>query len=357
MSIENAPLATPYEVPAPVAAALAGRQARGDFFDLQPPVLKAGLSGPVQELLSQHEDLCRKTGADACLAACRGELISEQYWHGFSRSTPTYMMSSTKSVASLLFGILRDDGLLKLDDRVGDFVAGWDNGPAAQVTLEHLLTHRAGLAQRPVIRGWGCSIGWEEDAHQSAMRCRPATPPGSGRALYSNEGVQLLGVVMDECLRRQQTSLQDYARARLFEPLGLAPETQFREQPAGKARVFGDMIIRPRDFMVFGMLMLNHGVWEGQRVVSDEWIALSTSPKNEVWWNEKAYQTAGYLWWPIENPRGFASRGYLHTDMYVFPGEELVVLRSQRHHTLSYAAYQPQALTIFDKLAEQLRRG
>jgi len=58
----------------------------------------------------------------------------------------------------------------------------------------------------------------------------------------------------------------------------------------------------------------------------------------------------GLLWWLIEAPQGYAARGYLDTNLYVFPAHELVVVRMQSTPVAGSIAYEPGALHLFAEL-------
>ena len=136
----------------------------------------------------------------------------------------------------------------------------------------------------------------------------PTSEPGS-RWDYSNEGVQLLSPILEKAAG---VPLQDYARERLFRPLGM-DETRLRLDAKGHAWTYADAETSLRDFARLGELMRNKGRWRGRQVVPEAWVDASTQPcpRNTSY---------GYLWWLIDNPKGFAARGYLDTNCYVFPG-------------------------------------
>lgn len=285
------------------------------------------------DVLERHRALCEHSGADACLVVRRGRIVQE--WYSPRFHTPIMAMSSTKSVTGLLVGMLFDEGKIKsLNERVCVYVPQWCDGDKARVTLQHLLTMTSGLP-RVYAEGVG-SVGNKD----SFVIARPlAATPGSTWA-YSNEGVQLLSPILDKAAGEP---IQDYAQEHLFEQLRMR-ETRLHLDERGHAWTYADMETTPRDFARLGVLMLNRGVWQGQRVVSEAWVERSTEPSQEF---NRQY---GLLWWLIEAPRGYAARGYLDTNLYVFPAQELVVVRMQSNPVPGSIAYEPAALQLFGKL-------
>lgn len=156
-----------------------------------------------------------------------------------------------------------------------------------------------------------------------AERCHAYTnlalnEPGTSWA-YSNEGAQLLSPLLDKAAGEP---IQDYARKRLFKPLGMQ-RTRLHLDEKKHAWTYADMETTPREMARIGLLMLNKGMWQGQRVVSESWVAQSTRKSQAL---EPHY---GLLGWLYDSPQGYAALGYLDTNLYVFPHQELIVVRMQ----------------------------
>jgi CubicO group peptidase (beta-lactamase class C family) len=288
--------------------------------------------------VEEHRRLAEETGADACLLVRHGKIASE--WYGPRYAPPVNAMSSTKSITGLLAGMLLEEGRIeRLEEPVGTYLPEWSEGPRSAVTLRHLLTHTSGL---PRLRGQG--VGFESDKNTFVRSLQLATAPGTAFA-YSNEGVQLLSPILD---RAAGEPIQDYARRRLFEPLGML-DTRLRLDQEGHAWTYADMITTPRDLARIGLLMLQRGRWQGKPIVSAEWIEKSTRPSQEL------EPRCGLLWWVHTEPRGFAALGYLHTDIHVFPSRDLVVVRTQARPAPdgSQPDYRRQALPLLARMVQE----
>jgi CubicO group peptidase (beta-lactamase class C family) len=280
--------------------------------------------------LKRHADLCLRTGADACLVVYKGRIVQELYGRGYK--SPMMAMSSTKSVTGLLVGALIDDGKLKsADEPVCKYVREWCGGTKGKVTLRHLLTMTSGLPRLS-----DKSVGWVGDKNTFVINLPLATEPGAAWA-YSNEGVQLLSPVIDMAAGEPA---QDYARRRLFEPLGMN-ETRLHLDEQGHAWTYGDMETTPRDFARLGLLMLNKGVWGGRRVLSESWVSESTKPSQPLGPNY------GLLWWLIPDAKGYAALGHLDTNLYVIPDQELIVVRMQSKPLKPQPPYHAEAVPLF----------
>ena len=301
----------------------------------RPPTrpVSASTSGAIGE----HLALAKASGADAVLVAYRGKVVSE--WYSPRYRTPVYTLSSVKSITGLLAGLLVADGKLVVDDPVSRFVPGWAEGRRGRVTVRHLLTMTSGLARTLEP---GQSVGFARDKNALVFALEPTSEPGT-RWDYTNEGAQLLSPVLEKAAG---VPLQDYARDRLFRPIGMN-ETRLRVDEEGHAWTYADAETTLRDFARVGELMRNKGRWRGRMIVPEPWVEASTRPC-------PLNAQYGYLWWLIDDPKGFAARGYLDTHCYVFPGLELVVARIQaRPYLFATESYEPKALALFKRIARK----
>ena len=257
-------------------------------------------------------------------------------------------MSSVKSWTGLLTGMLIADGKIKgVDQPVSDFLPGWGEGQKAKVTIRHLLTMTSGLKQRLGQEpGPNQSVGFEADKTAFVLGLPLDFAPGE-RWSYSNEGVQLLSPILEKAAGMP---LQDYARTRLFEPLGMT-NTRLKLDNKGHAMTYADAATTLRDFAKVGQLMLQKGKWGDRQIVPESWVRESTQPCPQS-------PQYGYLWWLLDDPRGFATRGYRDTHCFVFPELELVVARMQNAPSPAGAVpYEPAARDLFRRMVSAPEAG
>lgn len=321
-------LALPPPAPNPMRRSLPPRIRPDDFWQTAaPPAL-----GVDAGALEQHRALCERTGADACLVVHKGKIVQELYSARYREPMPA--MSGTKSVTGILVGMLLDDGKLKSpDEPVCTYIPGWCEGRRAKVTIRHLLTMTSGLPEMTTT-----GVGYAADKNPFVIGLSPASEPGAAWA-YSNEGAQLLSPLLDKAAGEP---IQDYARRRLFEPLGMR-KTRLHLDAKGHAWTYAEMQTTPREMARIGLLMLGGGVWQGKRIVSEGWVAQSTQRSQAL------MPRYGLLWWLYDNPRGFAALGHLNTNLYVFPGRELIVVRMQRKPS-NRLSYEQAALRLFRRI-------
>ena len=226
-----------------------------------------------------------RTGS-TCVAVIKdGELVHDAYWNGGSEHGRHRVYSITKSLTSLLVGMAADDGALTLDDAASEQIDEWRVGPAAEVTVQHLLSMTSG-------RHWDEAtdshmIRDEADKTTYAVNLPQDHQPGT-RWVYDNSAAQTLESVLDDV--GDTDDVAQIAQDRLLDPLGMRDTVWTRDQ-AGNALTFSGVESTCLDLARVGHLMLNRGTWSGQQVVSADYVRQATSPSSQL---NAAY---GLLWW------------------------------------------------------------
>jgi len=247
-----------------------------------------------------------------------GKLVLEEYFDGyqwdpeydqfrgeftkFNRDTKHNIMSVAKAFTSALLGIAIDHGFIQsVDEKVYSFFPEYTylkNEKKDNITLEHLLTMTSGFRWNE----WDVSISEERnDIRQLLIASDPIkyilekpviNQPGT-YWYYSGGDVTLLGEVIREATNLR---IDDFAEQYLFQPLGIE-EYRWGFFKADVIHASGDLHLRPRDMAKFGYLILNNGVWNNGRIISEKWIEKTTSEyiaiPNRAWEGERF----GYQWW------------------------------------------------------------
>jgi CubicO group peptidase (beta-lactamase class C family) len=223
------------------------------------------------------------------LVSHRGELVLERYFNGYAPTDSENVKSVSKSIMSALVGIAIQQGYVRGPGAtLGEYFGG-DAGPEkAGITLENLLTMRAGL--RSTSNGnygaWVLSDDWIEFVLEQPLQA----PPGR-HMQYSTGNTHLLSAILTRATGR---STLEFAREVLAEPLGfrLAP---WPRDPQGLYFGGNDMELTPRQMLAFGELYLNGGKAKGRQVVPEGWVEASLQPHSESPLGEGRYY--GYGWW------------------------------------------------------------
>ncbi len=145
----------------------------------------------------------------------------------FDLASLTKVVATTTSVMMLV-----EQGRIRLSDRVASYIPGFERYGKADITVRHLLTHVSGL--RPDV---DLADTWQgsETAIALAIEEVPASAPGE-RFVYSDINFFLLG---DIVRRVSGQTLDQFARQRIFEPLGMK-DTTFIPPPSMTSRIAPD---------------------------------------------------------------------------------------------------------------------
>ena len=213
-----------------------------------------------------------------------GKLVFEEYFAGHHRYQFYEMHSVSKSVTSILVGISVDRGLIGVDDPVHTYFDDyhgleWIDKPYP-ITMENLLTMAHGTdwdeRSRPLsdpqnsIRAMTDGDDWLP----FILNHKLVEPPGT-RFNYAGGITVLLGEIVS---RASGMDLGGFAERYLFHPMEIYIEGWHRS-PLGVVNCQGGLYLRPRDMAKIGQLMLDKGVWQGKRIVSEKWVQASLTKR------------------------------------------------------------------------------
>lgn len=223
-----------------------------------------------------------------------GQLVVEEYFHGYERDDRHRLASVTKSVSSLLVGLAIDQGMVSgVDAPVLSFFPALeqpadDRWPAE--TLHHLLTMSMGL-------DWGArdgAHGTGPEFFQRVLARRVVHDPGTHWAYHSANVNLLAGVIKQASGQHADV----FAEEHLFGPLGITDYDWSFMAEEGYRLMDGSLYLRPRDMAKLGALLSDEGRWLDRQVISADWIRQSVTPHIATDGSGKY----GYLWWLGEFP-------------------------------------------------------
>ncbi len=313
----------------------------------------AGMN-PLPLIIMMNELLNREDHqVHGILIVKNGKLVFEEYFSGedldissgpqyvhrdFDRNTLHYLASVNKSFTSALVGIAVDRGLITgVDEKLFSFFpeyADLNNEEKDKITVAHTLAMASGIP-------WDESTPYSDprnDMRQMFMSNDPiryvlakplfATP---GAQFHYNSGTTC---VLGEIVKKQsELSLKTFAERYLFSPLGIS-DYQWQMLPNNVTLASGGLYLRPRDMAKFGQLYLQKGIWNGDRVISREWVEASAQesialPSSKNPWPGFAYGY-GYQWWlgnyNTGNTHTCFAAGWGGQYIFVLPDPEMVVV-------------------------------
>ena len=311
----------------------------------------------------------------AVLVARGGKLVFERYFRGadeipgriygrrvenvtFDADTLHDMKSVSKSVASLAVGIAIDRGLIpSVNEPIFSFfpeLSDLRSPEKDRIQLVHALTMSMGLKWVEATPATGDYNNDEARMHMAWDPCRyvlgrSVTAPAGQQFFYNTGALTLVSAIIRKATGRP---LDEFARATLFEPLGITSAEWMRVR--GDTDAGGGLRLRARDMAKIGQLVLAGGRWNDRQIVSKAWIETSTALKLKAT-NARSY---GYLWWL---GRSLLDRREVHwigalgrggQAMRIVPELDLVVVVTAGY----YQDYSPHAFQVqYDVFRDVLR--
>lgn len=270
----------------------------------------------------------RGIGVDSVTVIRDGYMVLDEYFPPFKEGERHTLYSCTKSVVSTLIGIALDEGYLEgLDQRMLDFfpdrtVKNLDPWKEA-ITLGHLLTMTAGFdARDSYLYNWeGLErMHASDDPLQYVLDLPMAEEPGT-RFEYTNGVSHLLSCILTETT---DISALKFAEEHLFGPLDIT-DVEWDSDTQGRNWGYSQLYLNPHDMAKIGYLFLNGGQWDGEQIVSLEWVDNSTAKHVDA----TIMEGYGYHWWI--SPNGYYSAvGYKGQFIHVVPILKLVVVFTSR---------------------------
>lgn len=274
----------------------------------------------------------------------------ERYWQGIGPDSLFSGRAMTRSLIPPLIAHALADGAIKsLDDRVGLYLAEWEDDPRGQITIRQLLSNISGL-ENPALGGdpnpfnKNARLSLGSDFRAAALDFQLAHPPGTFFAL-SNANAQLLGAILESATGENYETFLD---TRLWAPLGAGPATLYFDRPGGMPAVYCCFRATPRDWLRFGYALLKDGQIDGRALWPAGWVKQMTTPSAvnpnygyQVWVGNPAGPLRPYIQdgdrgaphgEPVAAEHVFFLEGGGYRTMYILPDQQLVILRLGYFH-------------------------
>jgi CubicO group peptidase (beta-lactamase class C family) len=263
----------------------------------------------------------KQVNLHSLLVIRNGYIVSETYFQSYDETKKHELYSCTKSFISTLVGIAIDKGYIdKVDRPVLDFFPdrSFENRDVRKdaMTLEDLLTMRSGLHWTETMNpDMGRSRDWVKFVLDQPMQEKPGTLFN-----YCSGCSHVVSAILQ---RKTGMNTRDFAQKELFEPLGISSadwETDPTDVPLGG----WGLQLTPRDMAKLGYLYLHNGMWDGQQVVSAEWV--KTATQMHVKTGTRVGIDYGYMWWTCPSLNAYAALGYDGQTIFVIPNLDLVIV-------------------------------
>ena len=248
-----------------------------------------------------------KVAIFSLLLSRHGTLAYELYTPGIERDEAQFMMSTSKTFTSAIVGTALDRGLLPgTDTSIADllparlFSNSADVTRLRGVTLKDVMGMQALDADEPPrdTSAAGVALGnafaSATNRVEFALKQPLLATPGVSYQ-YNDVNPMLAGGAVQYATGKR---LFDFATETMFTPMAFQNAEWVGQDPDGIDLASYGLRIRPMDMQKFGVLFLNHGVWNGQQLISQNWIDTSwTAYVNTGDGVTPGYEDYGWFWW------------------------------------------------------------
>ncbi len=277
----------------------------------------------------------RKTRA--VVVVYEGKLIAERYAPGFSARMPLLGWSMGKSVTNALVGILVKKGKLRIEDPAP--VPEWRvaGDPRGAITLDQLMRMSSGLefeeVYLPLTDATRMLYASADFAAYAAAK--PLAGPPDSRWNYSSGTANIISRIVRQTVEKDTPNYYGFLRTELFDKIGMTSAVM-EADPSGTFVGSSYVLATARDWARFGLLYLQDGIWQGERILPEGWVAYTTTPtakapKGEYgalfWLNAGAASSPADRLWPSVSPDTYAAQGFQEQKVIVVPSRKLVLVR------------------------------
>ncbi len=292
--------------------------------------------------------------SDAFVLIKDGYVVYEGYDRGYHPKRKHMFWSLTKSMTSTIIGAAIHKGYIDLEAKAVDFYPEMDRDLARDVNLRQILNMSAGFKfyeENPVNIALSDSIFvyYSQKAYRDVAKNVASLEMKYAPDEQFNYGTHQPMLVMG-MLKKKINNASIYDELPwdlLFKPLGMKHMVFERDQAGtflGGSTGWGTA----KEYAKIGLLMLEDGVWEGQRILPEWWVKFATQTvapallkkKSEDGEQRLNVESYGAYWWlnkklPMNKHRPYPSApenlyqamGFRGQTMGVLPDQGIIVVR------------------------------
>ena len=250
------------------------------------------------------------------MALRHGKVICECNFAPYPKGMWHITHSMCKSITGMAIGMLIEEEKLKLDENIYDIFPDHINAFSKifrpVITVENLLTMTSGVTfnESGIVSG----NDWLGSFLNASVNGKPGT-----EFQYNSLNTYVLSAIVT---KRTGETLTEYLTPRLFGPLGIT-KYYWETCPKGITKGGWGLFLCAEDMAKLGQLYLQRGKWNGQQLVSEYWIEISTARHLKTQNGTYGY---GYQLWMEQRPGSFEYNGMLGQNVIIYPDMDMVLV-------------------------------
>ena len=275
-----------------------------------------GISSDLFAALLRELDASKDTDMHHFMALRHGKVICECNFAPYPKGMWHITHSMCKSITGMAIGMLIEEGKLKLDENIYDIFSDQINALSKifrpVITVENLLTMTSGVTfnESGIVSG----NDWLGSFLNASVNGKPGT-----EFQYNSLNTYVLSAIVT---KRTGETLTEYLTPRLFGPLGIT-KYYWETCPKGITKGGWGLFLCAEDMAKLGQLYLQRGKWNGQQLVSEYWIEISTARHLKTQNDTYGY---GYQLWMEQRPGSFEYNGMLGQNVIIYPDMDMVLV-------------------------------
>ena len=275
-----------------------------------------GISSDLFTALLRELDASKDTEMHHFMALRHGKVICECNFAPYPKGMWHITHSMCKSITGMAIGMLIEEEKLKLDENIYDIFPDHINAFSKifrpVITVENLLTMTSGVTfnESGIVSG----NDWLGSFLNASVNGKPGT-----EFQYNSLNTYVLSAIVT---KRTGETLTEYLTPRLFGPLGIT-KYYWETCPKGITKGGWGLFLCAEDMAKLGQLYLQRGKWNGQQLVSEYWIEISTARHLKTQNDTYGY---GYQLWMEQRPGSFEYNGMLGQNVIIYPDMDMVLV-------------------------------
>lgn len=275
-----------------------------------------GISSDLFAALLRELDTSKDTEMHHFMALRHGKVICECNFAPYPKGMWHITHSMCKSITGMAIGMLIEEEKLKLDENIYDIFPDHINAFSKifrpVITVENLLTMTSGATfnESGIVSG----NDWLGSFLNASVNGKPGT-----EFQYNSLNTYVLSAIVT---KRTGETLTEYLTPRLFGPLGIT-KYYWETCPKGITKGGWGLFLCAEDMAKLGQLYLQRGKWNGQQLVSEYWIEISTARHLKTQNDTYGY---GYQLWMEQRPGSFEYNGMLGQNVIIYPDMDMVLV-------------------------------